>query len=248
MNFRVFIATLDSAFRLGSDNIGIGVDLNVENFLGLDSSDRAFRLDAGYRFGSSRRHAVDFSWFRFNREGQNTLTEDVEIPPELGGGTIPTGVTISSIFNFDIIKTKYNYSLLMDDRVNIKLGGGLYVMPIEFGLGRLGQDRAEESITAPLPVFGLGFDVAITPKWIFKSGLDIFYIKIDDFEGSILDVQASLEYRAWKHIAIGGGVEALDVGLEVTEDTSWPGLSFVGNVQFTYFGAQLYLKLYFSQQ
>jgi len=126
-----------------------------------------------------------FSWFRYHRDGESLLAVNLPLPPEPGGGAIPIGGTVNSVFDFDIIKAKYNYSLIMNDRYNLKLGGGLYVMPMKFGVSRVGTNTvAEESITAPLPVVGLGFDAAITPKWIFKSNLDVFYLSVDEFKGS----------------------------------------------------------------
>ena len=245
VNLGGYFATLDSSFRLGLDNIGLGVDINMEDFLGLDSSEKSFRLDAGYRFGKSRRHMIDFSWFRFHREAEKVLTEDVELPPELGGGTLPTGATVVSLFNFDIYKLKYHYSFFMDDRINFKIGGGLYIMPIKFGLGEIGKEFTEESITAPLPVVSLGFDLAITPKWILKNSIDLFYLKLDNFEGKIWNTQIALEYRAWKHVAIGAGFDSLGVDVEVIADTDYPGLGFSGSVGFNYFGAQLYVKVFY---
>jgi len=167
LNVGYFIAQLNSNFRLGETNLGVGVGIDMEELLGLDTSDNSWRIDAGYRFGKTRRHKVEFGWFNFDRTGSKILDEVVEIPPELGGGTAGPG-QVSSIFNFDIIKLKYEYSFVFDKRADLNLGIGLFVMPIEFGIlgtvGGVGDAGVQEDITAPLPVVGLGFDFAITPK------------------------------------------------------------------------------------
>ena len=36
INLGYYIANLDSSFRVGGDNLGVGIDINVEEFLGLD--------------------------------------------------------------------------------------------------------------------------------------------------------------------------------------------------------------------
>lgn len=244
VNLGAHVATFDSTFRLGLSNIGIGIDLDVEDFLGLTSDNTAFRVDVGYRLGKSMRHKVDFSWFRYHREGEKVLTEDVELPPELGGETLPTGKTVSSIFNFDIYKLKYKYSFFLDDRVDLNAGIGAYVMPLKFGLGLKGQERTEESITAPLPVIGLGFDFAFTPKWFLRQSLDLFYLEMGEFRGSILNAQLALEYLPWKHLGFGAGIDALGIRLEA-QGGDYPGIDFNGAFQFAYVGAQLYAKLYF---
>ena len=81
-------ALLDSHLRLGSS--ALGVDLDVEEFLDLDSSQWAFRVGALYRIGKKRRHAIGLDWFRFNRSGNRQITSDITLPPELGGGMLST--------------------------------------------------------------------------------------------------------------------------------------------------------------
>ena len=247
LNLGGYAAFLDSAFRIGESNLGIGIDLNAEEFLGLDTDDSAFRIDAGYRFGKTRRHKVEFGWFRFDREGSKYIDEQVEIPPELGGGTIGPG-SFHSLFNFDIYKLKYEYSFVFDDRVDLNVGLGVFIMPIEFGLGvytgGVGEGSMHESITAPLPVIGLGFDFAITPKWIISQQLELFYLEIGDFKGAITSISVALEYLPWKHVGFGLGVDGMQVRVEAM-GSDYPGIDFRGDLKFTYFGAQLYLKFYF---
>jgi len=247
LNLGGYAAFLDSAFRIGGSNLGIGIDLDVEEFLGLDANDSAFRIDAGYRFGKTGRHKVEFSLFRFDREGSKYIDEQVEIPPELGGGTIGPG-SFHSLFNFDIYKLKYEYSFVFDDRVDLNVGLGVFIMPIKFGLGvyagGVGEGSMYESITAPLPVIGLGFDFAITPKWIISQQLELFYLEIGDFKGAITSISVALEYLPWKHVGFGLGVDGMQVRVEA-RGSDYPGVDFRGDLKFTYFGAQLYLKFYF---
>jgi hypothetical protein len=249
MDLGVYFASLDSGVTLGGSK-GLGLKLDVEDLLGLETTDVSFRLAAGYRIGKKRRHKLELSWFRFHREGENEILQAIEIPEEIGGGgTIGPG-TIESVFNFDIYKFKYEYSFILDERSDLNVGIGLFIMPIEFGVGfnapGIEGIETEESITAPLPVVGLGFDFAITPKWIIRQQLEFFYLEYDNFEGQITSLAVSLEYFPWKHVGFGLGAEGLDVGLKVSGETDYPGLGdFIGTLDFSYIGAQLYLKLVF---
>ena len=245
VNLGYYVVGLDSGFRLGTDNLGIGIDINVEEFLGLDSTDTAFRLDAGYRFGKTRRHGVDFSWFGFDRDSTRQVGTEIQLPPELGGGTIPVGTTIDSIFDFDIFKLKYRYSAFLDDRIDLNVGTGLYVMPIEYGLRELGGKFTKEDITAPLPVISVGFDLAITPKWFLRQGLDLMYLKLGDFEGRIMDTHLAVEYRGWKNVALGAGIDGILVKIDAEDETDYPGIDMVGVVKFSYIGALAYVKFYY---
>lgn len=51
----------------------------------------------------------------------------------------------------------YSYSFFQDDRVDLAVSIGVYVMPIDFGVKVSGvlDEGGSEKFTAPLPVFGL---------------------------------------------------------------------------------------------
>ncbi|MEE8590928.1 MAG: hypothetical protein V3T35_06355 [Spirochaetia bacterium] len=249
INLGYYFAELDSSVRFGSTRLGIGIDLDMEELLGLDTTERAFRLDAGYRLGKTQRHKVEFNWFKFKREGSRFLNLEVnipELPDGSGGGSIGPGESIST-FYFDIAKFKYEYSFILDKRIDFNVGAGLYVMPIEFGftgtINGVGSSTVQEDITAPLPVVGVGFDLAISPKWYLRQQADFFYLEISKYRGVISSLRLALEYLPWKHFGFGVGFDSLRVQIEA-EDPDTPGIDFRGNVRFNAFGAQLYLKAY----
>jgi opacity protein-like surface antigen len=246
LSLGAYFATMDSAFRIGDSNLGIGIELDAEDFLGLDTSESSFRIDAGYRFGKTMLHKVDFSWYTFHREGSKFIDEQIEVPPEQGGGTLGPG-DFSTKFNFDIYKIKYEYSFVFDERVDLNVGLGLYIMPIEIGMSVVAngvfQGSMKEYITAPLPVFSLGFDFAITPKWIVRQQLELFHLELGDYKGGISSYNVALEWLNWKNVGIGLGLDAMQVRVEAN-GSDYP-FGFRGNITFSYFGAQLYLKAYF---
>jgi len=240
-----FFADTNSSVRLGEGNLGLGVSLDLEDFLNLDSTSSAFRIDGGWRFTKNMRHKLELGWFAFHRDATGWIDEDIVIPPELGGGIITGNVTTK--FDFDIIKLKYEYSFILDDRLDLNLGIGVFVMPIEIGVqavvGGVGTGKLEEDITAPLPVVGLGFDFAITPKWFVRQDLELFYVSIGKFEGGITSTSVALEYLPWKHVGFGLGLDAMRVRLEA-DGSDYPGVNFKGEIDFNYIGAQVYVKVF----
>jgi len=239
-----FIANTDTGVRLGS---GLGVSVDMEELLGLDSTDSAFRVGASWRFTDNRRHRLDFQWFSFGRDGSRTIGEDIHYKDKDGNDqVIEAGTYVESYFDFDIYQLAYSYSFFQDDRIDLAGSLGLYVMPIEFGMNATGLISAgrSERFTAPLPTLGIRADFAITPKWIFRSGLEVFYLEIGDFAGSIIDANFAIEYLPWKHFGFGLGFDSLNVHVEADEE-DYPGIDFQGEVNFHYTGLQLYAKLYF---
>lgn len=241
------ISALDTGIKLSSKDIGIGIVLDGEDTLGLETSETVFRVDAGWRFSDNLRHKVDFSWFRFDRSGTRTLDEQIEIPDGEGGTTTLGPGRLDTLFKLDIYKLKYEYSAILDDRIDLNLGAGLYIMPVEFGIEGLingvGQSKVAEDVTAPLPVLGLGFDFVITPKWLLRMQSDLFYLELGQFKGGLLYNSMAVEYLPWKNVGFGLGFDHMRLSVEA-EGEDYPEIDFAGKFAFNYIGAMLYLKLY----
>ena len=80
--------------------------------------------------------------------------------------TILEGTQVSGFFNFDVCKLAYSFPFFQDERFDLALSFGLFIMPVEFGFNATGlvAERIEESITAPLPVVCFRGDFALTPS------------------------------------------------------------------------------------
>jgi hypothetical protein len=240
-NLGVFLSALNTSFRIGS---GVGLDIDVEEALGLDSNDTVFRADAFWRFSDNRRHRLDLTWFSFRRDGSRQIFQDITFEDENGNPTtIEAGTNVEANFDLDIYQLAYSYSFIQDERLDLAAGIGLYVMPIDYGLRAIGavESEASEDFTAPLPVIGLRMDVVLAPKWFVRTGSQVFYLEYEDFTGSILEFRAALEYNPWQHVGFGLGFDALGIQLE-SDGEDWPGIDFRGNVEFNYTGLQLYVR------
>lgn len=170
-----FASTLGSDVRIGKP--GVGAEIDLDEALGMESSDTVFRIDAAYRFGSSRRHRLDFTWFDLSREATKTLTQDINID----GTTYPVGTTVDSEFDLAFYNVRYSYSFLQDDRVDLAGSVGLHVTDIGLTVRAPVQGTAGDSVTAPLPLIGARLDVALTEKWYARSSVEFLYLAIADF-------------------------------------------------------------------
>jgi hypothetical protein len=219
----------------------------VEDTLDLDATNTVFRAEALWRFSNNRRHRLDLSWFAFRRDGDREISEDITIEDKDGNPiTIPAGTAVDAHLDLDIYELSYSYSFLQDDRIDIAAGLGFYVMPIDFGLSATGlvDEEGSQSFTAPLPVFGLRMDVALTPKWFIRTGTQVFYVEYENFTGSILQFNAALEYNPWRHFGLGVGFDTMNISLDA-EDEDYPAIDFRGNVTLKYTGLQFYLRYFF---
>ena len=235
-----FITTLDSTVVLGAKELGTGIVVDVEDALNLDSSLTVFRGDAFVRLGSSNRHRLDFSYYDLRRSATRTLTKDLEV----GGNIYPIGTTVDSSLDLQIIKGGYSYSLLQDNRVDIALGLGMFVIPIDFEVSASGRRSTSESITAPLPYLHFRADIALTPKFFLRQTYEFFWLQVNNFEGNLFNGLIALEYNPWKYIGFGFGYNIFRVSVKA-EGSDYPNIDFTGKIQLNYSGLLLYARTWF---
>jgi hypothetical protein len=234
-----FIAFMDSGVRFGvTESAGIHVD--VEDALGVDSSLTVFKIDAAWRFSYNRRHRFDASYAAFLRSSTYVLEEDLPV----GDDIIEAGTQVDSVYNMQVLKLLYSWSFLQDGRVDMGIGGGLYVMPVYIKLAAEGEESKLQDITAPLPVFDFRMAFLVTPKTYFRLRFDVFYLSIGNYKGSVTDYSLFYEWRFHKNLGVGAGFESFALRVEGSGDGEglWQPS---GAIQSEYRGFVLYGKLYF---
>ena len=110
-----FIALTNTSIRLGSKQLGIGIDINLEDALGMEVSNFVFRSDAIYRIGERKRHSLKANYFSFTRSAYKVLEAEIEI----GDHIFPIGSEIDSRFDMFILNIAYDYSFYSDERINL---------------------------------------------------------------------------------------------------------------------------------
>jgi hypothetical protein len=232
-----FIASTNANVRIGLP--GVGVDINLDEALGIKTSDSVFRVDAGFRFGSTQRHRIDFTWFDLTQSGSKTLDQDITV----GDTTFPAGTAANSEYTLAFYNVRYSYSFILDERVDFALSAGLHITDVGLSVEAAGLGTAGDSVTAPLPVVGGRLDVALTPRWFLRTSLEALYVEFSNFRGLLTDMILATEYRIWDHFALGLGLNAVRMGLEVEDQSA--GLDFNGSVTSTFVGLMIYGKLSF---
>jgi hypothetical protein len=234
----VFGATTTAA--VSGPVLGLGTQLDFTNTLGGRDSTDAFRLDTVYRF--NERHALGFSWYRVGLGGDKVITQQIQV----GDNVVSAGATTQSSLSFSIYRLLYNYSFYRNEKVELGVSPGLYMMRTKFNFSANGTINGiqgnttivNEEVTLPLPSIGLVANYNITPKLQFQSRYDFFYLKINDYTGAMFEFYAGLEYRLFKHFAMGAAYDRLQASLRGDGDQGF-------NTDFSYNLAYVYATLYF---
>jgi len=243
--FGGFVAFFSSDLVFGVEGAGSG-SLDAEDLLGLDSELTVFRAGAMYRPGKSRRNQLDFSYASYDRDSSATLARDITID----NVTYPVGARVETVFDFDIIRGTYSYAFWQSDRVRLALGLGVYAVPLRYELDveTTGGNTAVEGAdtTLPLPALALRGEFKLINKLFLNASVEGMYLEINDFRGSLLDLNVGVEYRPWKHFGLGLGYNFMGVSVEGEgSDSDYPGIDFVGEVDVRFSGLFLYGKLSF---
>ena len=104
--------------------------------------------------------------------------------------------------------------------------------------------EADKNFTAPLPVVGVRFDFAITPKFFFKQNVDFFCLEYKNFKGNLLDAKIGVEYNIWKHFGAGLAYNFFYLRVDSSSESGSP-VKLNGNVEFSFSGLMLYGKVMF---
>jgi hypothetical protein len=160
--------------------------------------------------------------------------------------TVQAGSNVESHLDLDIAELAYSYSFIQDQRVDMAAIGGLYVMPTDFGFSSAGliDTLRGFNFTAPLPVVGLRVDVALWPKWYFRSSSQLFALDVTGFSGRLMQIRGAVEYNVAKHFALGTGLDTLSLSID-GKGAHFPGIDFEGKLDYRYTGMQVYGKYFF---
>lgn len=226
-----FLTTRDTKIRLDS-NVGLGTEINLESDLGLESSTEVGRLDLFWRF--KKRHRLDFNIFDLSRSGTSQLSIEIDYM----GTIFEIGTTVASNFDITIYEVSYAYLFYDRPRTNIYAHGGFFIADTKSAIQDLNTDLDEGTgeLTAPLPVFGLSFDHAVAERSTLSGSAGYFSLAFGDYDGTLTDIQLSLNYYLSQHFALGVGFNYVDIEVDATK-SKWRG-----NLDWEFNGWMLFFK------
>jgi hypothetical protein len=230
----VFITNRDTVTQLDGDIPDSGTDVDLENDFGLDSSDSVFRIDGYFKF--NEKHRIDFSAFDLSRTASKQIQREIEWDGEI----YPIDTVIAAGLDLNIYKLAYTWSFIRKANGYLGASAGLYVADIGTSLSAtsIGQSSSR-AVTAPLPVIGLRGRYDFGEKWSLRGSAEVFAFEYDDFDGSLYDFYAGLDYQFFDHVAIGVGVNSVRMNLGVTKS------NFNGDLDWRYDGGLLFFKFDF---
>lgn len=225
---------------------GLGTAIDYSRTLGGERDYSGFRLDTAVRF--NERHSLGLSYYRVLRDSDSSIARDISFRDI----TITAGANVTSSLNFDMWRLIYNYSFYRNEKVELGISPSLYMARMKFNIAGsltcssassncagqpLTRSASSEEVTIPLPSLGAYVNYHITPRLTTQVRFDWFYLEFGDkFTGSLLEFYIGLEYRLFRHFAIGASYDRLQASVDLSKATSSSGLSIDNgwNTAFVY--------------
>ena len=240
VNLGFFLTSIYSDISLNGSQAPVGLNLSLEDALGLSPSTFVIRGEASYNFGKESLSHVRLGYFGLIRSSKKILENEIEIGDEV----YPIGTEISTRYDLHIIRSLYDYAYYQDDRVSLGVSAGLYVLPVDFsiGTGNIIDERAK--FIAPLPVVGIRNMVFFTPKILLKQNLEVLYLKTSYFKGYISDINVYVEYNPFKHLGFGLGFNTFSFHFSTLKELE-NFFEFNGTIETGFTGILFYARYFF---
>lgn len=201
-----------------------GTDIDFQDDAGLDDSSILPAIGLTWRLSNNTR--IQGEYFTVGQSAKETVTKTINI----GDLEFDVGATLESDMDMDIARAFWGYSFVKTDKTELGAGLGLHYLNLDIsvaGKAHIGDteielERAKKSIDdwAILPNIGGYANYAFSPKWIVGGRLDWISANIGDYDGTLWNAEAHIQYQIFDHFGVGLAYRYLDFELAAEDSRS----------------------------
>jgi len=240
MDLGVFFPERSVTMSIDGPVIAAGEDIDFEESFGLKKSDEVFSLNFGWRFGE--KWQLGAQYFRSSGEQGKFLQEDVE----WNDITFGQGTGIVAGQEFQLIRTFFARKFRSSDQHEFGLGLGIHWLEVGASIEGnavvngvpAGFRRESVSAKAPLPNIGAWYMYSFSKKWALRVRMDWLSAKVGEYDGTLINAAAGLNYQIFEHAGFGLSYNLFDLDLNINK-RGWHG-----NVNTAYEGAFVHVSFY----
>jgi len=229
--------TLRLDAKTPSGAIAAGTVVVLESLFDLDDRVYTARIDGWYRI--NKRHRINGTYWRTNREGVSTYNGSETI--DLGNISINPGDNVSFDDTSQLLAVSWSYSFINTKKYEAWLGAGLNFQTVKMSIGvNVGggstQFDEEARGTVPVPTINFGGRYNFGKRWRILLQQEFFGIKIGDFSGKRENTRVLAEVNIIPKFGLGAGFERQSFEVQAEGD------DFAGELDRGYTAFALYLK------
>src|SRR3954468_20699387 len=207
----VFFPQTSTSAQLQSKT-GFGANLDFENALGMSTSQSVPVAMARWRLGE--RWRIEAEYFQLNRSGTKQIDRNIQ----WGDTVYPVNAVVNSNFDFSDLRISAGYAFFRRPDKEVGVGFGLHVAQYDVSLSANGSATESSAVTAPLPVFSVYSQFALTEHWALAARMDRFVLRYQSFDGSVTALALDLMYQPFRHVGFGIGTRAMTFDVSATNE------------------------------
>ena len=224
-------SSADTRVHLDASNGALGATLTLEDDFGMTKNKTLPVFDAAWRINP--RHRIELGYADLSRDAQKRLTGEIRV----GDTVFPVNTSVNTKFNSEVWRLTYGWSFYREGGNELSLLLGLHVTGFETAVQSAGGLLAETADrTVPLPTIGLSGSWAFDPQWRVGAWAQVFSLKYQDYDGTLINAAFSAEYRFNRNLAVGAGYTVYDYNLDITKGRGR------GSFDYQFAGPTLYLN------
>jgi len=233
-----FWPDVNTTARADGNGGRIGTKIDFESDLGL--ADRKTMFTGALSFHPWKRHYFDFLYFDLSRSN----TQQIPIEINWQDQTFTRQLSLDTIFETKVVRFSYGYAFIDDGHQRLMGQFGIHYTEVTAGLGVSGTSRgrrAEASSDVPLPVIGLAYDYAFTPKWSMSARAQVFRLEYEGINGALNNLNLNAQYSFNQRFALFLGYNYYSIDVDANKP-HWNG-----SFKFDYYGPWLGLVAAFGE-
>jgi len=205
-----FPASVTTDLRLDPNANLPGTPLSGEDDLGLDDQVDQGRMEFDIRLAERNHVRVDY--FKLNRFSEGSLAKTIIF----GDFIFPQGTNFRAKLDWRVLTLTYTRSVFKTDRFEGGLGLGIHIIEAHASGGEPGTlNREKADDVAIFPTIAANMAIRISKRWSFTARGQQFSASPEDFDGTMADYHADVQYRWRDNFAYGLGYSLLKSDLEV---------------------------------
>jgi hypothetical protein len=207
----LFLPQTSTSAQLQSKR-GLGANIDFENALGMTTSKSVPVVMGRWRFGQAWR--LEAEYFQFNRSGSKRIDREIQ----WGDTVYPVSAQLDSAFDFSDLRISAGYAFFRRPDKEVGVGLGLHVAQYDVRLSSNAIGTESSAVTAPLPVFSIYSQFALTERWAISARMDRFVLRYREFDGSVTALGLDLMYQPFRHVGFGLGTRAMVFDVSATDE------------------------------
>ena len=205
-----FPASVTTTLRLDPSATAEGTTLNAEEDLGLDDKVDQGRMEFDIRLAERNHVRVDY--FKLNRFNQAPLAESIIF----GDFIFPEGTNFRAKLDWRVLTLTYTRSVIKTERFEGGIGLGIHILEAHASGGTPGTLNFEETDEVGIfPTIAANLAWRISKRWSVTARGQQFTASPEDFDGTMRDYHADVQYRWRDNFAFGLGYSMLESDLDV---------------------------------